>query len=97
MELDTLKTVYHIIGAIMFSIIMSLLRVLVDNTETSWKRVLLESCLCGGITATFISLILFLGWNISICGFIAGMVGLVGSVFIRSIARKVIVKKADVQ
>jgi lambda family phage holin len=97
MEIDTLKTIYHVIGAIMFSIIMSLLRVLADSTETSWERIALESLLCGGITATFISLILFLGWNVSICGFIAGMVGLVGSVFIRSIARKIIVKKADVQ
>lgn len=97
MELDTLKAVYHIVGAIMFSIIMSLLRVLVDNSETSWKRIGLESLLCGGITATFISLILFLGWNISILGFIGGMVGLVGSVFVRSIARKLIVKKVDSQ
>lgn len=95
MELDTLRTIYHIIGAIMFSIIMSLLRVLVDNNETSWKRILLEALLCGGITATFISFVIFLGWNISICGFIGGMVGLVGSVFVRSIARKVIVKKVE--
>ncbi len=95
MELDTLKAIYHIVGAIMFSIIMSLLRVLVDNNETSWKRIGLESLLCGGITATFISFVLFMGWNISIAGFIAGMVGLIGSQFIRSIARKIIVKKVD--
>lgn len=97
MEFDTLKTIYHIAGAIMFSIIMSLLRVLVDNTETSWKRVLLESFLCGGITATFISFVVFMHWNISIVGFIAGMVGLIGSQFIRSIARKLIVKKVSSQ
>lgn len=95
MELDSFKMLYHILGAIMFSIIISLVRILVDNSETSWKRITLESILCGMITASLLSLVIFLGWNLSIAGFIAGMIGLIGSQFVRSMARKIIVKKVE--
>jgi len=95
MEIDQLKALYHFIGGIMLSIIVALLRVLADKEETNWQRIGIEALLCGSITATIISLVAFLDWNLSISGFIGGTVGLVGSVFVRKIARKVIITKVD--
>lgn len=95
MEVEQLKALYHFIGGIMLAIIVAFLRVLADKEETSWQRILIEAFLCGSITASIISLVAFLDWNMSISGFIGGTVGLVGSVFVRSIARKIIVKKVD--
>lgn len=97
MEVDPAKPILNILGAIALAICISLARTLVEKSDTSPKRVAIEAFLCGALTYTFICFAQFMEWHSSIYGFIGGMVGLTGSVFIRVILKKIISKKADIE
>lgn len=95
MEVDSAKPVIGILGAVMLAILVSCARTLVDKPDTSPKRVAIEAFLCGAITYTFICFAQYMEWHSSIYGFIGGVVGLLGSVTIRAILKRVINKKVD--
>ena len=80
-------------GAIM-AVITAVLRVIYDDTRTSFLRIFLESCLCGALSLTASSGIVAAGLNPEWSVFAGGIIGYLGSTTIRALALKVIKAKA---
>ncbi len=80
-------------GGVLMAIVLSTLRVLYDDKETSPMRVVLEALICGALSLTASSAIVALDLNINWAMFCGGIIGYLGSTTIRAIALKVIQNK----
>ena len=74
------------------AILTSVLRVIYDQEETKFTRILLESLICGTLTLTVGSALRALGYEdwYMFCG---GAMGFMGSQTVRALAYKIINKK----
>lgn len=77
------------------AVMVSVLRVVYDQEETSAVRIILEALICGSLTlaggSATVALGLGDGWHL----FIGGAVGFLGSQSIKQLAIKVIHRKVD--
>jgi lambda family phage holin len=83
----------HAFGGVVMAIIMSALRVLYDQKETTVIRIILESLICGAITVSAGSVFAALGYGQGWYLFCGGVIGLVGSQFVRRLAQSLIKDK----
>lgn len=95
MDQEWLKSITDFLLAVTLSVFVAIIRVMVDGKEKRMVRVLLEGLLCGGITCAVVSLASWYGIDSKLFSFIGGFVGLVGSAYIRQLARKLLDKKTD--
>jgi lambda family phage holin len=79
-------------GAIMATII-SILRVLYEGKETSKVRILLEALICGALSLSASSLIVWMEWPSSLSVAAGGAIGFLGVTAIREIVVRVIGRK----
>ena len=80
-------------GGMLMAISMSVLRIIYDKEETNFMRIVLESLICGGLTLSTGSALVAMGYGPEWYLFCGGMIGFMGSQFIRALAKKVIKKK----
>jgi len=76
-----------------FSFIIAWVRSHYDGTEPSWKRKLLEAMLCGGLSYSGGKLVAALGLDPGFSWVIAGLVGLYGVEYVRSLGKRVVNRK----
>ncbi|WP_286917614.1 MULTISPECIES: phage holin, lambda family [Pseudomonas] len=81
-------------GAIMATVISGL-RVLYEAKETSKRRILLESLICGGLSLSASSVIEWMEWPSSLSVAAGGAIGFVGVTVIREMIVKFLGRKAD--
>jgi lambda family phage holin len=81
-------------GAIMATVISGL-RVLYEAKETSKRRILLESLICGGLSLSASSVIEWMEWPSSLSVAVGGAIGFVGVTVIREMIVKFLGRKAD--
>lgn len=81
-------------GAIM-AFAISLLRIIWDAKETSVRRTLAESLICGGLSLSASTLIDWMGWpaNLSIAA--GGAIGFIGVSAVRELIIRFIGRKVD--
>jgi lambda family phage holin len=83
------------VGGALMSIVISILRVTYEKEETTFTRIALESLICGGLTITAGSLLEAMSfgqnWYLG-CG---GVIGFMGSQYVRAFANRFFTKKAD--
>ena len=82
-------------GGIVMAIIISILRVFYDADETSFRRILLESMLCGALTLAGGSAFRMMGYGPEAYMFCGGAIGFMGSQSIRVLAYRWLGKKAE--
>jgi len=75
------------------AVAMSALRIVYDKEETNFMRIVLESLICGGLTLSVGSALVAMGYGPGWYLFCGGMIGFMGSQFIRALAKKVLKKK----
>ena len=95
---DWLKALENIppwLGGTLMAVIISILRVIYDEEETSTVRTCLESMICGGLSLTFGSAVAAMGANPGWQIFIGGMLGFMGSHTVRRLAMKVLNQRID--
>lgn len=82
-------------GGVIMALVVSVLRIIYDREETSAVRMVSEAMICGALTLAIGSGVeaagLGNGWHL----FIGGLVGALGSQFVRTIAKSIISKKVD--
>jgi lambda family phage holin len=81
-------------GAIM-AITVSLLRVLYDAKETSKRRILFESLICGSLSLVASSVIEWMEWPPSLSVAAGGTIGFLGVTAIRELVTRFLGRKAD--
>ena len=74
------------VGGIVMAIIISILRVFYDADETSFRRILLESILCGALTLAGGSAFKMMGYGPEAYMFCGGAIGFMGSQSVRAFA-----------
>ena len=79
--------------AVALAFLMSVCRVYMDKTETSFSRIFVESCICGGLTMVAASIISAMGLDQNYVMAAGGMIGYIGSNSIRMLAMKLANKK----
>lgn len=77
-------------GGIMMAIFVSILRVIYDAEETNLIRAISEGLICGALTLSIGSGVEAMGFGNGWHLFIGGMVGALGSQYIRAVAKRVI-------
>lgn len=81
-------------GAIM-AIVISFLRVLYDANETSKRRVIFESLICGALSLVASSVIEWMAWPPSLSVAAGGTIGFLGVAAIRELVTRFLGRKAD--
>ena len=81
-------------GAIM-AITVSLLRVMYDAKETSKRRILFESLICGSLSLVASSVIEWMTWPPSLSVAAGGTIGFLGVTAIRELVTRFLGRKAD--
>jgi lambda family phage holin len=81
-------------GAIMAAVV-SLLRVLYDAKETSKRRVLFESLICGALSLVASSIIEWMAWPPSLSVAAGGTIGFLGVAAIRELVIRFLGRKVD--
>lgn len=81
-------------GAIMAAAV-SLLRVLYDAKETSKRRMLFESLICGALSLVASSVIEWMAWPSSLSIAAGGTIGFLGVTAIRELVTRFLGHKAD--
>jgi lambda family phage holin len=81
------------VGGMLMAIVMSTLRIIYDKEETNFIRIVLESLICGGLTLSAGSAFVAMGYGSEWYLFCGGMIGFMGSQFIRAMAKKAIKRK----
>lgn len=91
---EFIKSLPPWLGGVVMAFFVALLRVVYDREDDSKVRALTEAAICGGLT-------LAIGSGVEAAGFgngwhlaIGGFVGALGSKYVRSVAMKLIHKKA---
>ena len=69
---------------------IAVLRVLYDGKETKWTRIMLESAICGLLTLAASKGISATGLNLDWSIVAGGMIGLMGSEFVRFTAKRIV-------
>ena len=75
-------------GGIVMAIIISILRVFYDSDETSFRRIIMESMLCGALTLAGGSAFKMMGYGPEAYMFCGGTIGFMGSQSVRALAYK---------
>ena len=83
------------LGGVLMAVIISVLRVIYDEEETSIVRIALESMICGALSLTFGSIVAAIGANPGWQIFIGGMLGFMGSHTVRRIAMRAVNQRID--
>jgi len=81
-------------GAIM-AVTVSLLRVLYDAKETSKRRIIFESLICGSLSLVASSLIEWMSWPPSLSVAAGGTIGFLGVTAIRELVTRFLGRKVD--
>ena len=74
---------------------VSILRIIYDKEDSTWIRTISEGLICGALTLAIGSGVEALGFGNGWHLFIGGMVGALGSQYIRTFAKKFINTKAS--
>ena len=88
---------HPIMGGVLMAVGIALLRIIYDQKETSALRIILESLICGALTLTAGSALVALGYSQDWYLFCGGSIGFMGSQTIRSLAYKILKRKADIE
>lgn len=78
----------------LMAFLVALVRVIYDRDETRWVRIILEATLCGLLAVVAGAAISAMGLDNRWQLFAGGVIGFVGSEFIRSVAREFIRRRA---
>ena len=82
-------------AGLLMALFVSILRIVYDDKDARFTRILLESTICGALTITINSGVMAMGFGPSWAVFIGGTVGYLGSSKIRIIAVALISKRTS--
>lgn len=82
-------------AGVIMAITVSLLRVLYDGKETSKRRIIFESLICGSLSLVASSVIEWMAWPPSLSIAAGGTIGFLGVTAIRELVTRFIGRKAD--
>ena len=91
---DTLANNPWVGGALMAAATASL-RVIYDQKETHWVRIILESLICGMLTVAVGSALVAMGYGQNWYLFCGGAIGFMGSQSVRALANNILRKNID--
>lgn len=97
---EVLNNIPAPIAGALLSTVIAIFRVIYDKEETKPIRVLMEACICGGLTVSVSHAIKALGLDTNWVMFAGGVIGYIGSNKVRDIAiwsfrRKVLGNERD--
>ncbi len=82
-------------AGVIMAITVSLLRVLMDGKETSKRRILFESLMCGCLSLVASSVIEWMAWQPSLSIAAGGTIGFLGVTAIRELVTRFLGRKVD--
>ena len=91
--IDTINNLPPATAGILMALFISLLRIVYDDKDARFTRILLESTICGALTITINSGVMAMGFGPNWAVFIGGTVGYLGSAKIRIIALSMLKKR----
>lgn len=85
------------VKAFLMAFTLAVLRIMYDNKESRWQRIILEALLCGALAVGLSSGLRFFHLDSSLAVFFGSVIGFFGVEFVRSRAQKYVDKGIDRQ